>query len=100
MCMRDPLGFGDTPTEPNHPKKREAPEMTSKDQRCAALDHPAGCYNPWLNETFCICGAVRYAGHRAVRNRPMPPEGWLRADRYSYDEFTGEWTRKAQESAA
>ena len=30
--------------------------------RCQSDDHEPGVFNPWLDQTFCHCGRVRYAG--------------------------------------
>lgn len=68
--------------------------QTTKSERCASLDHPAGCYNPHMDVTFCICGTVRYPGQLPTPVRDMPPGGWANADHYTYDEFTGTWSPK------
>jgi len=30
--------------------------------RCQSDDHEPGVFNPWLDQTFCHCGRVRYPG--------------------------------------
>ena len=31
---------------------------------CADHDHPGQTYNPWMDQTWCLCGEVRTAGNR------------------------------------
>ena len=38
--------------------------------RCKDDGHPAGCYHPGLDVTFCHCGRVRYPGAHEVESWP------------------------------
>lgn len=45
---------------------------------CVGAGHPGVTYNPWLDETFCLCGGVRRSGrapsvdeHLACCNGPL-----------------------------
>ena len=40
--------------------------------RCAADGHPAGVYNPWMNVTFCRCGACRGRGDQSPKPGTTP----------------------------
>lgn len=31
---------------------------------CSTLGHPGVTFNPWLDQTWCVCGAVRYFGNQ------------------------------------
>lgn len=44
----------------------------SERKSCAGVDHLPGCYNPWLNRTYCLCGG--HSWPRCVgewKNRPL-----------------------------
>lgn len=43
------------------------PNLATTDGRaevCAELGHPGACYNPWLDKTWCQCGARVQPGDR------------------------------------
>lgn len=33
---------------------------------CAGLGHPPVTFNPWLDQTWCLCGEARVLGNQAV----------------------------------
>lgn len=52
----------------------------TRDDLCADMDHPGVTYNPWLDRTWCLCGARTYPGdavthpHVACCGGPLAPD--------------------------
>ena len=49
-------------TTPLIPEDTRQAERTA---RCATISHPGSTYNPWLDKTWCACGAVIRDGNHA-----------------------------------
>lgn len=53
---------------PDHPTLKA--EVIAARNACDKLGHPAGCYNPWSDTTYCRCGFVQYPGNCAPFPEP------------------------------
>lgn len=54
-------GFGIVGHGVNTPARtRKRPDL------CADYDHPGCTYNPWADQTWCLCGDVTYDGDQAT----------------------------------
>lgn len=42
----------------------EPSRTRTRPDRCDAYDHPLVTYNPWSDETWCLCGTVRRPGNQ------------------------------------
>lgn len=53
------------------------PETSDLATRCAAIGHPGATYNPWMDQTWCACGAVIRPGdhhqHVTCCGGPLDP---------------------------
>lgn len=51
------------------------PAVARSRNDCAWLDHPPATYNPAMNFTWCLCGAVRQPGNHGSSNGDwhLPP---------------------------
>ena len=45
---------------PARTRTRKRPDL------CAEHGHPGCTYNPWADQTWCLCGAVTYDGDQAT----------------------------------
>jgi hypothetical protein len=42
------------------------PSRAERHQLCADLEHPGATYNPWQDQTWCLCGtSIRAGDHHA-----------------------------------